>query len=652
MLPRYTCGLSPAAERSLTGYDPAMGMATGDRFAGFRIIRPLGAGGMGQVFLVEHPRLPRQEALKVLSPELSNDPDYRQRFAREADLAARLWHPHIVEVRDRGEAGGQLWISMAYVDGEDAARQLARKYPAGMPTATVVPIVTAVASALDYAHGQGLLHRDVKPANIFISSPDSGGDTRVLLGDFGIARELADAAGMTATNMTLGTVAYAAPEQLNGDVIDGRADQYALAATAHHLLTGTPLFPVTNPVAAISRHLTAPPPKLSASHPHLAPLDAVLAKALSKNPAERYPRCADFAHAFAAAAGGSASGISPTASTQQAPVPPPAAAQPPITSPATPTARARWVLPAALAAAAVLVAGVLVWKPWATNDLPSAPSDRAVGAAAPGSGEQPAPSIAAVPPIGDPDLGLDIPISRPACDGSGIVVLDSAYTPGRYRDDVARALSNNPGASYLRTDLSCPSLRQQSDDGNPIYAVYRLAGTSKEQLCAAVTAAGPGTYGRWLDTTSNPDTPVDCPTKPLAAAVVDVDPATYVNPEYPALYLWAYSVAPLRECGIFAAGAGSSAPLGVWCRATFPPGTPPVTNGPFNGPPNTVRIVPPEGQQFAIEEGGRIQGKPMMPNRRITVGEFTCTTLPGNSVNCTAPTGEFRITNGVFTAEP
>lgn len=231
---------------------------------------------MGEVYLVEHPRLPRQEALKVLSPELSNHPDYRLRFAREADLAARLWHPHIVEVRDRGEADGQLWISMAYVDGEDAARLLAEKYPAGMPADQVIPIVTAVVSALDYAHQQGALHRDVKPANIFLSLPDAGGESRVLLGDFGIARELSDPAGMTATGMTLGTHAYSAPEQLNGDPLDGRADQYALAATAHHLLTGKPLFPVTNPVAAISRHLTAPPTKASTTRPELAPMDDIL----------------------------------------------------------------------------------------------------------------------------------------------------------------------------------------------------------------------------------------------------------------------------------------------------------------------------------------------------------------------------------------
>ena len=174
------------------GYDPTVGLTAGEHFAGFRIIRPLGAGGMGEVYLVEHPRLPRQEALKVLSPELSADPGYRQRFASEADLAARLWHPNIVEVRDRGDADGQLWISMAYVDGHDAARLLAQKYPAGMPAEQVIPVVAAVASALDYAQGKGTLHRDVKPANIFVSSATSSAESRVLLGDFGIARDLAD----------------------------------------------------------------------------------------------------------------------------------------------------------------------------------------------------------------------------------------------------------------------------------------------------------------------------------------------------------------------------------------------------------------------------------------------------------------------------
>jgi len=626
-----------------------MGLRAGERFAGFAIIRPLGSGGMGEVYLVEHPRLPRREALKVLSPELSADPSYRQRFTREAALAAKLWHPHIVEVRDRGETDGQLWISMAYVEGHDAAGLLSGKYPAGMPADQVTPIVTAVASALDYAHSQGTLHRDVKPANILLTDPDSGGDRRVLLGDFGIARELADPAGLTATGMTLGTLAYAAPEQLNGDDLDGRADQYALAATAYHLLAGTPLFPVTNPVAAISRHLTAPPPKISATHPHLAAVDDVLAKALAKNPADRYPTCTDFAAALAAAAEGA--GNSASGPTQQAPVPSPAPGPSRVNPAPPPTAvnpQPRWRLPAALAAVGALVIGLLLWQPW-KGQTSGGRTDPTGTIAGPAGGQPPAPSpdAAGVPPRSDPDLGLNVPISRPACDGTGIVILESATTPGRYRQDVARALANNPGASYLRTDLSCPSLRQQSPDGTPIYAVYRPAGTTQDALCAAVTAAGPGTYGRWLDTTSDPDSPVTCPAR---SAVIDVNPADFVNPEYPYLYLWAYGRNPLRECGIYSAGPAAE-PLGVWCSTAFPAGTPPVTNGVFQGPPNTVRISPPAGPEITIDEGGRIQGRLMQPNNRITVGPFSCTTLPGNGVECSAPTGGFRIEDGVLAAK-
>jgi serine/threonine-protein kinase len=153
-------------------------------------------------------------------------------------LASTLSHPHIVGVHDRGEFSGQLWISMDYVEGGDAARLLRERYPAGMPQDLVLKIVTEVAGALDYAHTKGMLHRDVKPANIMLSDADGDGHQRVLLADFGIARHIDDISGLTDTNMTVGTTAYSAPEQLMGDDLDGRADQYALAATAYHLLTG------------------------------------------------------------------------------------------------------------------------------------------------------------------------------------------------------------------------------------------------------------------------------------------------------------------------------------------------------------------------------------------------------------------------------
>lgn len=196
-------------------------------FAGYMIVRLLGSGGMGEVYLAEHPRLPRQDALKILGTDISAGEEYRQRFIREADLAAKLWHPNIVRVNDRGEFNGQLWIAMDYVDGTDAASLLRDRYPAG----EVAAIITAIASALDHAHQRGLLHRDVKPANILLGNPADDDERRILLGDFGIARDIGDVSGLTATNMTVGTLPYAAPEQLMDDQVDGRADQYALAAT-------------------------------------------------------------------------------------------------------------------------------------------------------------------------------------------------------------------------------------------------------------------------------------------------------------------------------------------------------------------------------------------------------------------------------------
>lgn len=288
-----------------------MSVAVGTTIAGYTILRLLGAGGMADVYLAQHPRLPRRDALKVISEAVTADTDFRERFHREADLAAKLWHPNIVGVHDRGEFDGHLWISMDYVEGADAAQLVKDDYPGGMPVSEVCAIVAAVADALDYAHNRGLLHRDVKPANILLTEPEDG-KRRILLADFGIARPLHDISGLTATNFTVGTVAYAPPEQLMGADIDGRADQYALAATAFHLLTGAPPYQHSNPVAVISQHLNAALPKLSDGRPELACLDQVLSTALAKDPADRFARCCDFASKLSEQAAVDADGDRPT----------------------------------------------------------------------------------------------------------------------------------------------------------------------------------------------------------------------------------------------------------------------------------------------------------------------------------------------------
>lgn len=303
-----------------------MPLASGEVFAEYRIQRLLGAGGMGEVYLVQHPRLPRLYALKVLPSDAATDSDYRSRFNREADLAADLYHPNIVGVHDRGEFNGQLWIAMDYVEGSDCDKLLRQRYPAGMPTDQALEIITAVAEALDYAHQRGLLHRDVKPANILLTQAASP-KSRILLADFGIARQLGDAQGLTATNMVLGTVNYAAPEQLMGEPLDGRADQYALAVTAYQLLTGTVPFQSSNPAIVISHKLNrdAALPALSSHNATLSPLDPVFAAALANAPASRFKSCSDFASALVTACGRSQTSAETrqrsAAQTMPAPVP-------------------------------------------------------------------------------------------------------------------------------------------------------------------------------------------------------------------------------------------------------------------------------------------------------------------------------------------
>lgn len=313
-----------------------MPLASGQEFAGFTIVRLVGTGGMGEVYLASHPRLPREDALKVLPISVSSDNEFRQRFIREADMAATLWHPHIVGVHDRGEFEGRLWISMDYVDGHDAAKLLHDQYPKGMPAEDVIEVVTAVGDALDYAHQRKLLHRDVKPANILLTSKQ-GSKRRIMLTDFGIARRADEVNGLTSTNITVGSMSYTAPEQLMGQPLDGRADQYSLAATAYRLFTGTPPFAHSNPAVVISHHLNSPPPKLADTKPELAVFDSVMAKALAKDAKDRYATCHDFAVALAEAAVGTTPEVR-TPKPVQEPAPPttPLIIPKPVNPPPTP----------------------------------------------------------------------------------------------------------------------------------------------------------------------------------------------------------------------------------------------------------------------------------------------------------------------------
>ncbi len=275
-----------------------MPLVSGATAAGYSIVRLLGCGQLGELYLAEHPRLPRRHALKIITAEVSADPQYRQRFTRESDLAAALWHPHIVGIYDRGQFDGRLWLSMDYVDGANAARLLSDTYPDGMPPDTVVEIVSAIADALDYAHNLGLVHRYVNPTNILLTNSRCN-TRRILLAGFGVARRLDDMNRVRPTHM-IATASYAAPEQLMEERIDGRADQYALAGTAFHLLTGSPPFAHINPAVVIDKHLADQPPRPSDVRADLTPFDTVFARAFAKVPSDRFRRCQDFAKALAA----------------------------------------------------------------------------------------------------------------------------------------------------------------------------------------------------------------------------------------------------------------------------------------------------------------------------------------------------------------
>ncbi|MFI9407558.1 protein kinase [Nocardia sp. NPDC052316] len=300
-------------------------LTSGEVFAGFTIEKLLGQGGMGSVYLARHPRLPRQTALKLLNRELFTDTEVRARFEREADLAAQLDHPNIVAVYDRGTEDDQLWISMQYVDGVDAATVTPQK----LPPERAVQIIEGVAGALDYAHGMGVLHRDVKPANIMLARSSGGHRERVFLTDFGIARLREDSTHLTQTGMFTATLAYASPEQMTGAHLDHRSDQYSLACALYWLLTGVAPFDAPAPADIIRGHLQLPPPSASALRAGLPPaLDAVIAVAMAKRPDQRFASCLDFATAARQALAGQLPQL-PTAVQYTAPPAPTVLAQPP-----------------------------------------------------------------------------------------------------------------------------------------------------------------------------------------------------------------------------------------------------------------------------------------------------------------------------------
>jgi serine/threonine protein kinase len=272
-------------------------LAAGTEFGGFRIERTLGHGGMGIVYLARERRLDRLVALKVIRPELAGEESFRARFRSETLTAASVEHPRVVTVFGAGERDGLLYVSMRYVPGRDLGRLIAAD--GALTPDEAAHLIAQVADGLDAVHAAGLVHRDVKPANVIVEDGPRG-DGAAFLTDFGLAKAMASTAGLTATGEVIGSVDYMAPEQIEAQRVDARTDVYALGCVLFHAVSGKVPFPERESSAKMWAHLNEPPAAADRV------LDPVIRRAMAKDPARRFPSAGDFGRAAVAAAHGEA----------------------------------------------------------------------------------------------------------------------------------------------------------------------------------------------------------------------------------------------------------------------------------------------------------------------------------------------------------
>ena len=272
----------------------------GQDFAGYRLRAVLGRGGMSVVFEAENARLGNTIALKVLAPELSTDDAFRARFLKESRLAASLNHPNVIPIYDTGPCEDLLYIAMRYVAGSDL-RTVLNAHERISPGQALL-LISQAGRALDAAHRLGLVHRDVKPANVLIERGADGDPDHVYIADFGLTKHTLSRSGLTATGQLLGTIDYIAPEQIQGRDVDGRADIYSLGCVLYECLTGRVPFVKDLDAAVIWAHVEEPPTPPSAIRPELpAAIDEVILCALAKDPNDRYQTCREFVAAASAA---------------------------------------------------------------------------------------------------------------------------------------------------------------------------------------------------------------------------------------------------------------------------------------------------------------------------------------------------------------
>ncbi len=269
--------------------------------AGYRIERLLGRGGMGHVYLTTQLSLDRRVALKLIAPDLADDGGFRERFVNESRLAASIDHPHVIPVYEADERDGVLFLAMRYVDGPNL-KELVGTHGRLEP-ARAVRIVAQVADALQAAHDRGLVHRDVKPANVLVAGGE--GREHAYLTDFGLTKRSASESGLTQTGQWVGTLDYVAPEQLRGEAIDGRADVYALGCVLYEALTGRPPFPRDNDIAKLWAHISDPVPSPRALFPDIPQaIEDVVTRAMDKAPDHRFASAGELGEAAIAGAEG------------------------------------------------------------------------------------------------------------------------------------------------------------------------------------------------------------------------------------------------------------------------------------------------------------------------------------------------------------
>jgi YVTN family beta-propeller protein len=292
---------TPFAERPI--FPPMADVSIGSVFAGYRIESVAGEGGMGRVYRATQMALNRRVALKLIVPALADDAEFRVRFERESELTASIEHPNVIPVYEAGEAEGRLFIAMRWVEGTDVRSVILSE--GRLEPSRVVAIVEQVAAALDAAHRGGLVHRDVKPANVMLTA--THGQEHVYLTDFGLTKKTASATALTRTGHFVGTPDYMSPEQIKGERADARADVYALGCVLFHALTGRTPYERDSEVAKMYAHLNDPPPSAVETVPGTpVGLDAVITRALAKDADQRYPSAGDLGRASRAVLTGAA----------------------------------------------------------------------------------------------------------------------------------------------------------------------------------------------------------------------------------------------------------------------------------------------------------------------------------------------------------